>query len=274
MKLSCLPVSFFPDLVKGTMTLGEWVQMARSFDLDGFDLGIVLIQNHTPTYLARLSGELSEAGMGIAMITDYPDFTHPDEKQRERELAYLNRDIALAGQLGARYLRVTAGQDHPDVSMKDKISHAVEYLRRAAPFAQQHGVTLVLENHSKPGAWDHFDITYDPEAFVRVVDGIRDTTVTVNFDTANAVACGADPLRLLEQVIDKVETIHAADTARPGEFEPVVVGTGAVPFSSIFARLRRHGFAGWICIEEWSNTGKDGVQHAIENVRNAWEGAG
>jgi len=273
MKLSCLPVSFFPDITAGRMSIREWAGMARSLGLDAFDLGVVLIRNHTPTYLASLRRDIREEGIGIAMITDYPDFTHPDPVQRRREAAYLTRDIALAGELGARFLRVTAGQNHPGVPVERQVATAVACLREAAREAEEYGVTLVLENHSKPGAWDHYDLTYDPAAFLAVADGIAATPIGLNFDTANAVACGADILSLLGSVADRVVTVHAADTAAAGEFRPVVVGSGAVPFVEAFRLLRNRGFDGWICIEEWSGTGRDGVARAVANMRAAWEAA-
>jgi len=50
------------------------------------------------------------------MITTYPDFTHPCATQREREIEYLRNDIAVASQLNAKFLRVTAGQAHPETT--------------------------------------------------------------------------------------------------------------------------------------------------------------
>jgi len=273
MKLSCLPVSFFPDIAADRMTIRAWAAMARSLGLDAFDLGITLIRNHTPTYLASLRRDMEAEGIGIAMITDYPDFTHPESRQRERELAYLVRDIALAGQLGARFLRVTAGQNHPGVPVDRQVATAVEFLRKASHLAEEHGITLVLENHSKPGAWDHYDLTYDPAAFLAVADGVASTSIGLNFDTANAVSCGADLPDLLRRVVDRVVTVHASDTASAGIFQPVVVGSGAVPFVDAFRILRERGFDGWVCIEEWSRTGPEGVKRAVANMRAAWTAA-
>jgi hypothetical protein len=61
------------------------------------------------------SGGPSIVGIRAAMVTTYPDFTHPDPTERERELTKLEDDIVGASRLGADLVRVTAGQAHPGV---------------------------------------------------------------------------------------------------------------------------------------------------------------
>src|SRR5688572_13563355 len=113
MKMSCLAVSFFPEIMSGRMSVGEYEVMCKNAGLDGFDLGIALVKNHTPVYLHALNAEIEQARLPLVMITASPDFAHPDPLQREREFDFLVRDIALASVLKARFLRITAGQAHP-----------------------------------------------------------------------------------------------------------------------------------------------------------------
>ena len=75
---------------------------------------------------------------------------------------------------------------------------------------------------------------------------------------------------LLKQVLHRVVCVHAADTRTRGTLEPVLIGTGLVPFVEIFATLKRAGFDGWICIEEASGMGRAGVEAAANYVRRAW----
>lgn len=273
MKLSCLPVSFFPDFQEGRLGIREWAAIAREEGLDAIDLSVMHVQNHTPRYLSKLSDDLERERMPITMITTYPDFTHPDRRQREREMEYARCDVAAAAQLGARYLRILAGQAHPETRAADGISWVVESFHRLDEAAARHGVMLLFENHSKPGAWERDDFSHPTGIFLEIVGRTTDTGIRINFDTANTLAFGDDPLPVLEQVIGRVETVHAADTARRGALEPVVLGTGAVPFDAIFARLKKAGFDGWICIEEASRTGRPGISAAVRFVRNAWSRA-
>lgn len=270
MQLSCLPVSFFPELADGRMHLREWFQAARSLDLDAADIGAVLLRNHTPTYLAAIRADLEEIGISLGMITACPDFTVTDAVQRERELDYARRDVALASQLGARFLRVTAGQMHPGQTVAEMRARAVTALQRLAADAERYGIVLVIENHFRPYGWEQRDLTFEPEDFLAVVRALEDTPVRVQFDTANAAAAGADVVALASEVRSQIETVHVADTRVYGEFAPVLIGTGAVPFADFFRYLIGTRFDGWLCIEEASCTGMDGVTNAVRYVRSAW----
>ena len=209
--------------------------------------------------------------MPIAMMTTYPDFTHPDPVQRRREQDYLARDIAVASQLGVEHVRVLAGQAHPEMGVDEGVDLAIQGLHRAAEVADAYGVRLVYEDHAKPGAWDYIDFSYPPELFLRIAQGIRDTSVGINYDTGNITAAGGDTLAVLEQVIDRVVTVHVSDMAEKGTFRPVAIGTGAVPNREIFRRLKQFGFDGWLCIEECSGQGLAGIAQAYRFVRDTWD---
>lgn len=75
-------------------------------------------------------------GVGIGAVGTHSDLTHPDGVQRRRELDYLRADIALASQLGARYVRVTDGQAHPGVSVEQGLDWATEGLTEASRVAR------------------------------------------------------------------------------------------------------------------------------------------
>jgi sugar phosphate isomerase/epimerase len=53
--------------------------------------------------------------------------------------------------------------------------------------------------------------------------------------------------------------------------KPVLLGTGLTPFAAIFRRLVQAGWSNWICIEEASCQGRDGVEKAARFVRQQWE---
>ncbi len=271
MKLSCLPVSLFKELDSGAFTIRQWANYGKSIGLDAVDLMMVNIKSHTPKYLRLLREDLESADIGIAMITTYPDFTHPDALQREREVEYLRNDIAVASQLGARFLRVTAGQAHPETGVDEGIQWALEGLKRVEEAGQKFGVKLVYEDHSKPGGWDYMDFSNPPDIFLKIAEGIKDTSIGINFDTANILVAGEDrTVEVLEQVIDQVETIHVAEISTKGEMSPVLLGTGIVPIRDVFTCLKKHGWDKWLCIEEWSDQGLDGIKTAVEYCRSTW----
>jgi len=271
MKISCLPVSLFQDMASGSMSVKEWMQMAKEVGLDAVDLSIILIKNHTTKYLNQLKTEIEDENMSITMITTYPDFSHPDKIQTERELEYLKRDIALASFLNVKYLRILAGQDYPGINRDKTIKKVIEYFKMIAPIADKFGVKLVYENHSKPGVWDYSDFSHPTLIFLEIVEGIWDTNIGINFDTANSLILGDDPVEILKKVMEKVYVIHASDALSLGELKPSVIGEGIVPFREIIRFLKEVKYDGWICIEEASNTGIDGIRKATEFIRKIWD---
>lgn len=272
MKISCLPVSFFNDIIENKMSIPEWAALGKKAGLDYVDLSCMFVKNHTPTYLDGLKADLEKVGMSIRMITTYPDFSNPYYLQRERELVYLQRDIAVASYLGVPYIRITAGQQHDGISREEGIKNVVEYFKKAAEFADKMNVTLVYENHAKPGAWHTVDFSYATDVFLEIAKKTEDISIRINFDTANPVAYKDEnePMKILPQIIHRLGTVHIADTSTKGVLNHTVIGTGLVRFEEIFDYLKKSGFDGLLSIEEGSNTGFEGVQTAVDFVKEMW----
>ena len=273
MKISCLPVSLFDQICGGEMSVPQWAAEAKRIGYDGFDISAMFVRGHTPTYLGPLKKAIEQVGLPIAMMTTYPDFTHPDPIQRAREFEYLRYDIAIASELGAENLRVLAGQAHPEMGVEQGIALAIDNIRRADDVARVYGVQLVYEDHAKPGAWDYIDFSYPPDRFLRICEGIADTGVRINYDTGNITAAGGDTVEVLKKVVDRVATVHVTDMREKGTFCPTAIGRGVVPNREIFALLKQHDFRGWLCIEEASGRGLEGIEEAYHVVRKTWEEA-
>jgi len=270
MKLSCIPVSLFKEIIGGSMSIQEWAQLGKEVGLDAIDVSILFIPDRSRVAVARLRKAIEATGMRVAMVASYPDFTHPDAAQRAREVDLAQEVVEVAAGLGAEMVRVTAGQAHPETGREDGIRWATEGLRQLSDRTRKSGVRLVYENHAKPGAWTYTDFSQPPDIFVAIVKATADVGLGLNFDTANATAFSQDPLGLLEQCIDRVVSVHAADTAVRGELKPVLLGTGLAPLEAIFRRLVQAGWDNWICIEEASFQGREGIGKAAHVVRQLW----
>jgi sugar phosphate isomerase/epimerase len=273
MKLSCLPVSFFSEIIDGRMSVRDWAKMGSELGLDAVDLSILFVPDRSEAGLAVLREQIESTGMSVAMITSYPDFTHPDSTQRLKELELEIQVVDVARKLGAKMVRVTAGQAHPQTGREEGILWAVEGLSRLTERVKDSGVQLVYENHAKPGAWQYTDFSQPPPIFLEIVRQTADCGLGINFDTGNAATFAEDPLKLLESVIRRVISVHASDSSTRGALNHVLLGTGITPYQDLFACLKRHGWDGWICLEEASNLGRAGVEQAVAFIRKTWETA-
>lgn len=273
MRLSCLPVSFFADIIEGRMPVAEWARMGRALGLDAIDLSILFVRPRAVEHARNLRRQIEDAGSRVAMITTYPDFTHPDAAQRRKELNLAIETVHIAEALGAELIRVTAGQAHPATARGEGIGWAVEGLSRLVEAVRGAPVRPVYENHAKPGAWEYTDFSTPPDIFLEIARGTAAAGLGINFDTGNAAAFSADPLAMLDQVIDRVVSVHVADTAAFGELKPVPIGSGIAPIASVFERLAASAWDGWLCMEEASFQGQAGIDAAARFVRAAWQQA-
>ena len=223
MKLSCLPVSYFNEIIKGKKTIPEWALEAKKIGYDYIDLSILFFQKIDRGYFLRLREELDSLGMGIAILNTYPDFTHPNANRRLIEREKIKEYIGAAEILGAKYLRLTAGQAHPQTSTEDGIAWATDGLMGSLEFTKGISVELLYENHAKPGIWDYTDFSFDVEIFLKIYEAIKGSPIKLLFDTANPVASGADPVKLVDKIHGDIACVHAADTEVKGVFKPVVI---------------------------------------------------
>ena len=274
MRLSCIPATYFMNLVEGRMRIEAWIDFAASLELDGLDFGQAWFRDRRPATIAVLRRRIEDRGMQACMLTCAPDFTHPDPAGREETIEEMRRMIELATQLGAPLIRVTAGQAHPSVSRVDGVACVRAGISRLLPEAKAAGVTLAYENHTKASVWQYRDFSEDSAVFLEIVRATEGTALGVNFDTANPLVHGEDPLPLLKQVAHRVVSLHANDTRTRGQFDFCVVGRGLVPYTELFVFLKRTiGFDGWISVEEYSQTGEQGFREAVRFVREAWAAA-
>lgn len=267
MKLSCIPVSFFNGISSGLMPLEEWLDFAAGLGLDGVECGPLLIQPLGPVSPHEFRKQAELRGLAVSNYTGYSDFTHPNREDRERELEAMRAGIAVAKALGAPSLRVLTGQRRPGVSRSEGVAWIVECIRRAAEEADRSGLRLNLENHTKAFTWEDFDFAMQGEIFLEILERLKDAPVGVQFDIANPLVAGEDPVALFEKVRDRIGYVHVNDVARPGVFEFVAAGDGIAPVSRVLMELRGLGYQGWLGIEEASRTGREGFYKAVRYVR-------
>lgn len=280
-RLAAFPKAYMHALCKdGTMSLSEWIALAAGLGVQGLDWYAGFLEMADEANWPRFRREVEARGMVIPMMCCSPDFTHPDAAFRAAEIAKQKRWIAMTHALGGAYCRVLSGQRRPELSDEEGVQLAAESIRACLPFAQERGVTLILENHYKDDFWQYPEFAQKLDVFCALVAAIEHPAFGVNYDPSNAYLAGDDPLELLRSVAPHVVTMHASDRyliegtledlrreeggaagyakrLRHGE-----IGRGLNDYDAIFTELRRVGFDGWISIED----GVDGIAQLQRSV--------
>jgi sugar phosphate isomerase/epimerase len=267
MILSCLPVSLFGELNSGRMPLGDWLRFAKECGFDAADISVHTLHFRSVRQVEGYRREIEDAGIPVAMMTTYPDFTTPDKTKLEAEVIHAKSDVALAGALGISHVRLTAGQFYRELDEYKMASQAAECFEACCETAEKFGVSLLLENHSKPGAWDREDFDFNIRRFDLLLEKLKGLPVGINFDTANAFLLGEDAVSLFEKYYPRIASIHVNDAPRIGELKFCEVGCGKAPVAEVLALAKKRGFDGLISIEEASGKGKEGIARAEKTVR-------
>lgn len=287
MPLAAFPKCYLDQLcITGEMTVDTWIDCSRQLDLDGLEFYWGFTPWEDPEALSRLRARVEAQQRTIPMMCFSPDFTQPDAEARRREVEKQKQAILATYRLGGRYCRVLSGQRRPGVSREQGLAWASACIREALPFAEDQGVTLILENHYKDGYWRYPEFAQHLDLFMELLEAVgTHPCFGVNFDPSNALIAGDDPIEWLEAVKDRVVTMHASDRYLQGgtledlhrlEAHPHtgyaevlkhgVIGQGLNDYDHIFSILKEARFSGWISIEDGQNPER-GMEDIAASVR-------
>jgi sugar phosphate isomerase/epimerase len=290
MRISVFPKGELDAIaVHRTMSVFDWIGMARSLPVEGLELYSGMFWETTDTFVDRVGDALSAAEFEMPMLCASPDFTHPDADQRARELdreAEMMRITSRLGGAGAS-TRVLSGQRHPGVSIEQGTEWAAEAIQTLLPLAHELDITLAIENHYKDGSWQYPEFAQRADVFLGLIDRIDDRThFGVQYDPSNAIVAGDDSADFLDLVLDRVVTMQASDRSLAAGaslddlkqadgtlgYSPAlqhgVIGRGLNDYPRIFTRLADAGYDGWISIEDGVN-GMGEMRESVDYLRAA-----
>jgi sugar phosphate isomerase/epimerase len=161
------------------------------------DLGVTALGTHlgpTPEDVVQHADGLRErlAGWGLSIVqaTGYnPIMVGEDEARRADDLDRLTRAFEAARRLGSPMVLSGCGSyhpthhygPHPRNHAPEARERIVDFLRQAAPRAEDHGLVLALECH--------MITALDTPAHIReIVDAVGSSSMKVNFDPVNLLS--------------------------------------------------------------------------------------
>lgn len=283
-QLATFPKAELEALCDGSMRLSDYIEFASGLDVDGIELYPLIVDLEDRASWSTYRAECEQKGLAIPMLCCSPDFTHPDPAFRANEIEKEKSWIEMSNVLGAGFCRVLSGQRRPEVSRAEGIELAATSIQACLPFASDHGVTLILENHYKDGFWEYPEFAQPADIFCDLVEAVGEhPNFGVNYDPSNTILAGEDPLELLERVKHRVVTMHASDRyLKHGTLEDLAqeegvmgyadrlahgeIGQGMNDYDAIFSTLNSVGFDGWISIEDGVD-GPDQLRRSVTFLR-------
>jgi sugar phosphate isomerase/epimerase len=191
----------------------------------------------TPAYLAELKHKIAARGLAVNMgALRLNHKLSPADQAKD-----VRRQLDNARFMGVEFV-LTFGADGPE-----HFESYYQVMREAAPYAQDHGLKLVLKPHGgASGA---------AEEILRCLDKVKHPNFKIWFDAGNIIYyTGKDPLAELKQIAQQVTGFCAKDCDqqnRPPQKGEVFLefGQGKVDFRAVFTELKRAGFNGPVMVE-------------------------
>ena len=289
MKLAAYPKAFEQQLAGDrSLSLFQWIDMAQALDADGLELYDGFLESFDRAYLDSVGEALQQAGFAMPMMCCSPDFTNPDESERQRAVERQGEIMRVTRHLGGpgAVCRVLSGQRYPDVDLSQGVEQVSACIRSLLPLAQELDIVLGLENHYKDGFWQYPEFAQKMDVFLELLNAIPPHPhFGVQYDPSNAIVAGDDPLDLLRAVAPRVVSMHASDRwlaegttldeLRQSDgtlgYSPNlrhgVTGQGMNDYPAIMQILADHEYRGWISIEDGVN-GLDEMQQSLRFLRD------
>ena len=285
LQLSAFPKCYLDDIAgTRTMTVFDWIHMARDLDADGLEMYEGFFTSLEPAYLDQVGSAIHAAGFAMPMLCCSPDFTNPDAGERQRAVDHEAAMIAVTRRLGGprAVCRVLSGQRYPQVSREQGLEWVVAAIESLLPVAREYDIILGLENHYKDGFWRYPEFAQKQDVFLELLNAIPDRQhFGVQYDPSNALVAGDNPVELLQAVAPRVVSMHASDRyLAPGAtldelrqsdgtlgYSPNlrhgVTGQGLNDYHAIFRILAAHQYRGWISLED----GMNGMEEMVESLK-------
>lgn len=273
MKIAAFPKCYLDAISHDrSMTVFEWIAMAQDLPVDGLEMYEGFFTSLDAGYLDSVGAAISDANFEMPMLCCSPDFTAPQQADRDRAVEHQIKMVEATSQLGGHFCRVLTGQRYPDVSVEQGVDFAKQCIEAVLPVAKELNIVLCLENHYKDGHWKYPEFAQKQDVFMQVLAAIPEREYFgVQYDPSNAIVAGDDPIQLLREVVDRVVTMHASDRylADGTTLEELrqadgtlgyspnlkhgVIGRGLNDYDTIFSILSGAGYDGWVSIEDGMN---------------------
>lgn len=246
------------------------IDQAAAMGFDGVEILHRQMKEESNGYLQSLKRRAFSAGLDLCGFSIHQDFVTPDPEERQRDVDHTLKCIELAYRLGIPTMRLNTGRWNTirsfDALMKargieprlegyteeDAFKWVIDSIEKCLPKAAECGVVMGLENH--------WGLSLDPDAILRILGALPSPWLQVTLDTGNFLE---DPYDKLEKLASRAILVQAKTYFGGGKWYSL-----DLDYARIAEILRRHGFHGYISLEfEGRESPAEGVPRSLALLR-------
>jgi len=230
----------FEDILERTSQLGydglELRGVQREFDF----ANIPVFDRET---LPTTRDQIAAAGLKVIVVGSSTKLSSPDPEERESNLVEARNCVKLAAKLKAPFVRLFGGSISADMDKADAIKLVGDGLRAVAEYADDRGVTPLLETH------DSWVLSRDVAAVVRRAEH---RNLGVIWDVRHPFHAGEAIGDTFEQLRPWIRHVHLKDEDEAGY---CLMGQGRVPNFDAVKLMAESGYIGHFSLE-WEKAWK------------------
>ncbi|MEM9544164.1 MAG: sugar phosphate isomerase/epimerase family protein [Cyanobacteria bacterium P01_E01_bin.42] len=245
----------------------DYFQWIKSLDIQAVEVNA---HPNAPKHLLDRGGEeairniaawAEESGVDIICVAGRNNFATPEESVLEEQLQKVRGFIDAAKILGAKFVRLLSGEhrnDSPPIEVFPQLQRA---FTTVGNYAEERGIKITIENHGGP--------TATGQRIARIMEGVQSAAVGLNYDPANFLNQGTDPLMALRYILPWVNYSHWKDV-RWVDNAPqfCAFGEGEINWLPIIQELRNSGYQGYWAVEyENPEDVERGTKVSLQNLQ-------
>lgn len=205
--------------------------------------------------------------IGTADLPNPSALLSADPDTRSAAVAEHRSYITTCAELGPMNYFLVMRPENPKLPRADNFNFMVESFAALAPDLEAHDARIVIEGWPGPGA-----LCCTPETYRAFFEAVPSAAMGVNYDPSHLLRMGIDPIRFLNEFVDRVYHVHGKDTEiladklyeygteQPATFAErmpfggfawryCIPGHGLTPWCEVLRILQENGYAGKISIE-------------------------
>ncbi len=210
-----------------------------------------------------------DAGLRIGSIdlAEWQGMISPDKGKRDTAIAQNAAYIRACSAHGPMNYFLVMLPENPELPRAENFEYMIESFGELVPVLEESDSHIVVEGWPGPGA-----LSCTPEGYRALFEALPSKAIGINYDPSHLLRMGIDPLRFLEEFVDRVFHVHGKDAAflqenlyeygneQPPTFAKripygamhwryTIPGHGVMRWGKAFQILETNGYAGCVSIE-------------------------
>ncbi|NLL71267.1 MAG: sugar phosphate isomerase/epimerase, partial [Epulopiscium sp.] len=234
MKLSVSMWSLWPKISKQEADLKDFLRFCWEQKVQYVELLDIFIPDQETLQEAKTL--LNKYSLTVSSFSIGNDFVQEKEEDRKKEVETIKEKLKVATQLGAAHMRVFSGNMQEGITFETAKQWIIDGFKEVVPYAQEQGITLVLENHGL--------LAGKSTQVKEIINAVGSPYFRANPDTGNFLLADEDPLQAVTSLKDLISFVHFKDlkevpegqgeyTALSGKkYEGTILGEGQVPMEN------------------------------------------